>query len=78
MMNKKVSNQMLQDMIAEALDNWDFGAYTDPQDAKETVRGLVKMSEMAFEQDVIDEHVSDSNDWDGLQEWARWMGEEIK
>ena len=69
-----MNNETLRNMAQAALENWLFDEDTDPDG--DVNRGLEYLaSDGDFDEDVIEAHVTREDDWDGLQEWAKFTGE---
>lgn len=73
---KPVSNATLQEMARTALNMWIFDEETDPEG--EVKAGLEYIaSDGEFDQDIIDSNIANGNDFDGLQDWALRLGQQM-
>ncbi len=69
-----MNNQQLRKMAQEAIDNASFDAETDPGGAIK--RGLDYLALAGeWEPGVIDARLEGDSDWDGLEEWAKYLGQ---
>jgi len=68
-----IDNEWVQGMARSALDNWLFDEDTDPDG--QIKRGLDFLAEEGdWGQDIIDAHLKHRLDWDGLGDWAKYLG----
>ena len=66
-------NEWVQGMAQSALDNWLFDKDTDPDGAIK--QGLDFLAEKGdWDQDIIDSNLKHRMDWDGLNNWAKYLG----
>ncbi|MHC4617970.1 MAG: hypothetical protein ACYTEQ_09475 [Planctomycetota bacterium] len=65
-----VTQAELQTMLKDAKDNWDFENSDDPYNKMEPqIDGMIG-ADLSEDQEIIDEYVSDPNDFDGLQDYV--------
>jgi excisionase family DNA binding protein len=70
-----VDNQQLREMAKIALENWLFDQETDPDG--DIQRGLAYLAEPGdWDDEIIAARISDPEDWDGLGEWAAFLGQD--
>jgi excisionase family DNA binding protein len=70
-----MDNQQLREMARIALENWLFDQDTDPDG--DVQRGLAYLAEPGdWDDGIIAARVSGPNDWDGLREWAAFLGQD--
>lgn len=68
-----MNNETLRNMAQAAKVHWLFDEGTDPDgDVKRGIEYLA--SDGDFDEDVIEAHVTSEDDWDGLQDWAKFYG----
>lgn len=73
---KPVSNATVQQMAKTAIEHWLFDEDTDPDGA--VMAGLEYLaSDGELDQDIIDGNIAHGNDFDGLQDWALRLGQQI-
>lgn len=71
-----MTNQELKQMAEIAKENWLFDEDTDPHG--EIAAGLdYILADGDFDEDMIEIHVKDVEDYDGLEEWARFLGQQL-
>lgn len=71
-----MTNAKVRQMAEVAKIHWDFDEDTDPHgDVK---RGIDYLAEDGdWDQDIIDANVESEEDWDGLEDWATRLGQQI-
>ena len=68
-----MNNEQLRGMAKSALENWDFDSETDPNGAIK--RGLDFLAAAGdYDQEIIDARIKSNDDWDGLEDWAKYLG----
>ena len=68
-----VSNEALREMARVALEEWELNKYTDPDGSiKYGLKHLASPGDWG--QESINSHVNHIEDWDGLEEWAKFLG----
>lgn len=68
-----MDNEKLQLMASQALQNWLFDDETDPSGfIKKGLENLASPGDWSLE--IIHARIERDDDWDGLEEWARWLG----
>lgn len=72
-----MDNEKLQLMASQALQNWIFDDETDPSGFVK--KGLEYLaSEGKWDTEVIQARIKRDDDWDGLEEWARYLGTPVR
>ncbi len=72
-----ITNDQLKEMAQIAKENWLFDESTDPN-------GYVKKGLLYFlkdgeiDEDIINARLTSTEDWDGLDEWAKYMGSPVQ
>ena len=68
-MTQPVSQNQLQEMLQTAKEHWDFQSADEPYSEMEPqIDGMIG-ADLSDDQEMIDEYVSDENDWDGLSDY---------
>lgn len=72
-----MDNEKLQLMANQALQNWIFDDETDPSEfIKKGLEYLASPGD--WDQEIIDARIARTDDWDGLENWARYLGTPIR
>lgn len=71
-----VSNEALREMARVALEEWELNDYTDPDGSiKSGLKHLASPGDWG--QESINGRVKHIEDWDGLEEWAKFLGANV-